>query len=151
MMLKTKILVVDDDVIFIESLKDLLEIEECDTHVAYSGYEALEKIKKEEFDIVLMDIKMPGMNGVEAFKRIKKINPRLAVILMTGFSVEDLMKEALKEGAFAVLDKPLDIPKLLGRLEAARSTGAGSRWGMQALNWFRQLRRSIKSRELNHE
>jgi len=117
---KLKILVVDDDVEFSDSLKDLLGLQGYNTKAIYSGYKALEKLKKEKFDIVLMDIKMPGMNGVEAFREIKKINCRLTVILMTGFSFEDLTEDAFKEGAFAVLYKPLDIPKLLQHLDAAR-------------------------------
>ncbi|MBF0503660.1 MAG: response regulator [Candidatus Omnitrophica bacterium] len=121
MPLKTKILVVDDDVEFTETLKDLLELEKCDASIIHNGYEALQKVRNEKFDIVLMDIKMPGINGVETLKEIKKIAPRLAVILMTGYSLEALIKDAFKEGALAVLDKPLDIPKLFGHLAAARS------------------------------
>ena len=118
---KLKVLVVDDDIDFSESLRDLLELQGYDATAIYSGYKALEKLKKEKFDIVLMDIKMPGMNGVEAFREIKKINARLVVILMTAFSFEDLTEDAFKEGAFAVLYKPLDIPKLLQHLDCAKS------------------------------
>lgn len=121
MNVKTKILVVDDDVKFTETLRDLLEVEGYDAHAIYSGYEALERVKKEKFDILLMDIKMPVMNGIEVLQEIKKMTPRPVVILMTGFTVEDLVKDAIKEGAVAVLYKPLDIPQLLQRLDTVRS------------------------------
>jgi CheY-like chemotaxis protein len=124
MSIKTRILVVDDDEEFTETLRDLLEIEEYTASATFCGDEALDKVKREKFDIVLMDIKMPGMNGIEVLKEIKKIIPCPVVILMTGFTVEDLIQEALDEGAFAVLYKPLDIPQLLQRLEAVRNTPA---------------------------
>ena len=117
---RTKMLVVDDDVKFTETLKDLLEEKCYDASAVYNGYEALERIKKEKFDIVLMDIKMPVMNGIEALREINKMILRPVVILMTGFTLEDLIKEALQEGAFAVLYKPLDIPELLQRLDMAK-------------------------------
>lgn len=117
MLLKNKILVVDDHIEFAESLKDLLEAQGYDVDIAYSGLEALDKINKEQFAVVLMDTKMPGMSGVEALKVIKKDNPSIYVVLITGFSVEDVVQDAFKEGAVTVLYKPLDIPKLLQYLE----------------------------------
>ena len=71
-----------------------------DASTIYNGYEALERVKKEKFDIVLMDIKMPVMNGIEVLREIMKMTLRPAVILMTGFTLEDLIKDALQGRGF---------------------------------------------------
>ena len=118
MNLNVKILVVDDYEEFAESLKDLLEAQGYDAKLVYSGQKALEMVKASKFDIVLMDIRMSGMDGVETLQEIKKINPAIVVILMTGYSVENVINNAIKEGALAVLNKPLDIPKLLQHFES---------------------------------
>ena len=78
-----------------------------------SGMEAIKRIKEEPFDMVFMDIKMPLMNGVEAFKKIKKISPNTFVMMMTAYAVEDFVQEALEEGAKGIMYKPLDIDNLL--------------------------------------
>ena len=65
---------------------------------------------------------MPVMNGIQVLQEIKKMTPRPVVILMTGFTLEDLIKDAIQEGAFAVLYKPLDIPNLLERLDTCQKT-----------------------------
>ena len=119
----TKILVVDDDKEFCASMTDILEAKGYAVESENSGQAAIANVKGKSFDVVLMDIKMPGMNGVEAFKQIKKIRPKTAVIMITGFSLEDLIKEALAEGAFGVLRKPLDIDKLIEQIELAKERG----------------------------
>ena len=70
-------------------------------------------MKKTHFDAIFMDIKMPGINGVQTFREVKKIDPEAAVIMMTAYSVEDLVKEALEEGAYAIVYKPFDIDKVV--------------------------------------
>lgn len=79
----------------------------------------------EPFDIVVMDMKMPGMNGVESFVEMKRLRPELKVILVTAYSVESMVRHALEEGVYAVLDKPLDIRRLFDRIEQARKAGKG--------------------------
>ena len=118
MNLNKKILVVDDYGEFAQSLRDLLEAQGYDAMLAYSGKDAVQMIKDSSFDIVLMDIGMSGMDGVEALKEIKKISTAIVVILMTGYSVEEVVNNAIKQGALAVLNKPLDIPKLLQHFES---------------------------------
>jgi len=88
-----------------------------------SGEAAIAKVNEKSFDVILMDIKMPTMNGVETFKQIKKISPKTAVIMVTAYSLENLIKEALAEGAFGVLHKPLDIDKLIEQIELAKERG----------------------------
>jgi len=125
MKVTARVLVVDDHVEFAESLRDLLEAKGYDTAAVYSGHDALERIKKEKFDIVLMDTRMPEMNGVTALQKIKKADNSIAVILMTGFSVDDVIKNAFKEGALAVLNKPLDIPGLFDHFMKIEDQGKG--------------------------
>ncbi len=87
--------------------------------LAENGYQAIEAAKQTSFDLVFMDIKMPGINGVQTFREVKKINPQAAVIMMTAYSVEDLVREALEEGAYAVVYKPFDIEHVVSIIEAA--------------------------------
>ena len=105
------------------SMTDILEAKGYEVESGNSGEEAIAKVKEKSFDVILMDIKMPTMNGVEAFKQIKKISPRTAVIMITAYSLEDLIKEALREGAFGVLQKPLDIDKLIEQIGLAKEKG----------------------------
>lgn len=119
----TKVLIVDDDKEFCASMMDILEAKGYEVKSENSGEAAIAKAKEEPFDVILMDIKMQGMNGVEAFKQIKKISPRTVVIMVTAYSVEDLIKEALAEGAFGVLRKPLDIDKLIEQIGLAKERG----------------------------
>jgi len=93
---------------------------------AKNGMEAIEKIKERSFDIVFIDIKMPFMNGVETYKKIKKIKPGTVVIMMTAYSVEDLVQEALREGVYGVIYKPLDIEKVLVIIDRVKKLKQGA-------------------------
>lgn len=115
-----RILVVDDDQRMANTLKDILSVKNFEAEVAFSGSEALEKLKRGRFDCVLSDIKMPEMNGVELFKAIKQTRPDMPVVLMTAFSTNKLVTEGLQEGVIASLSKPLDIEALLGFFSALR-------------------------------
>ena len=128
----TKILIVDDDKEFCTSMADILEAKGYAVESENSGEAAIAKVSarggsasggKEPSDVILMDIKMPTMNGVEAFKHIKKISPGTVVIMVTAYSLENLINEALAEGAFGVLHKPLDIDKLIEQIELVKERG----------------------------
>ena len=95
----------------------ILERKGCAVAIAENGLKAIEIAKNNPFDIIFMDIKMPFMNGVEAYKQIKKIRPGVKVVMMTAYAVEDLIGQALAEGAFGILYKPLDIQKMLDIIE----------------------------------
>jgi DNA-binding NtrC family response regulator len=82
-----------------------------------NGYQAIEAVKKTFFDIIFTDIKMPGINGVQTFREIKKIHPKAVVVMMTAYSVEELLKEALDEGAYATVYKPFDVDKIIAVIE----------------------------------
>ena len=116
-MSKTNILVVDDLRSIRVTLGGILEDKGHNVVTVEDGYQAIEAVKKTHFDIIFMDIKMPGINGVQTFREVKKIDPGAAVVMMTAYSVEDLVKEALEEGAYAVAYKPFDIDKIVVLIE----------------------------------
>ena len=111
-----KILVVDDDKRIVKTTCDILKIKGHDPIPAYTGEEGVEKVKDEKPDCVLMDIKMPGISGVEAMKRMKEIAPALPIVLVTAYATEDLMDEAKQAGAYAILSKPLNFQMILSFL-----------------------------------
>jgi DNA-binding NtrC family response regulator len=114
------ILIVDDNRDLCEMLTDIMEMEGFRVTLAHDGFEALKLAGSQSFDIVLMDIKMPGMNGVETYKKFKELAPGTPVIMITAFALEDLVREALREGAYAALQKPLDFNELFAIIEDAR-------------------------------
>ena len=117
--METNILVVDDLKGMRVTLGGILEDEGHNVVLAENGYQAIEAAKQTSFGLIFMDIKMPGINGVQTFREVKKINPQAAVIMMTAYSVEDLGREALEEGAYAVVYKPFDIENILSIIESA--------------------------------
>lgn len=121
---KRKILVVDDNIDFCENITDILRLKGFKVAMAHDGYRAFEMVKDDNFDLVLMDVKMPRMNGVEAFRRLKNIRPEIPVIMMTAYTVENLMREALREGAYGAFYKPINMEVLLCSIEQAFRKGA---------------------------
>ena len=118
-----KIFVVDDDRDFAEGLADVLEMAGHDVEVAFNGQDALEVLIQSDFDVAFMDVVMPGMNGVESFLEIRKFKPDAKVFMMTGYSVQELLDQAIDNGALGVLDKPVGIDDLLTRLEGVKPEG----------------------------
>jgi DNA-binding NtrC family response regulator len=115
-----KILVVDDDKRIVKTTCDILKIKGHEPIAAYSGEEGMEKVSSDPPDCVLMDIKMPGINGVEALKRMKQIVPALPVVLVSAYATDDLLQDAKRSGAYAVLSKPLNFPMILSFLSLLR-------------------------------
>jgi DNA-binding NtrC family response regulator len=112
-----RILIVDDDIGMSETLSDILSDVEYDVSIINDGYKAIDMIRKNSYDLVLLDIKMPVINGVETYKKIKAIIPSLKVIMMTAYSVEELVEEAINEGAFGIVYKPMNVKNLLAIIE----------------------------------
>lgn len=104
-----RVLLVDDEESLRITLAANLELEGFEVVEASSGEEALSAAQGQSFDIVLTDIRMPGMNGIELFRRLKAANPHLPVVLMTAFANEDLVDDGLRNGAFTLLSKPFDL------------------------------------------
>jgi len=120
----SKILVVDDNEEFCQNMTDILELRGYKVTTTSDGLKALELIKQGDFILVLLDIKLPVMGGVATFRKIKEIVPNTPVIMITAHAVEDLIREALREGAFGVLKKPLDLDSLFALIEKAVAEGA---------------------------
>ena len=122
MQAKADVLVVDDQIGMLETFTDILEHKGFSVAIAEDGFQAIKRVKEQGFDIIFMDIKMPGINGVQTFREIKKINPKASVIMMTAYSVEDLVKEAIEEGAYTVIYKPFDMDKVIQTIERVLET-----------------------------
>jgi len=101
-----KVMVVDDDSIIVEAVKTLLKTEGHDAIGVYSGEECLDNLGREKVDLILLDIKMPGMDGIETLKNVKGIKPEVYVVMLTAFATVDTAIEAMKEGAFDYIRKP---------------------------------------------
>lgn len=114
---KLRILIADDEEGLRLSMAGILELEGHDVVTAGNGYEAIEKVKEGSFDIAFLDIKMPGIDGVETFKEIKRISPETIVIMMTAFAVKDLIREAISEGAYACISKPFDMDRIIDTIK----------------------------------
>ncbi|MEM7755258.1 MAG: response regulator [Planctomycetota bacterium] len=113
------VLVVDDERHMRTTLAEILETEGYQVETADSGEEAVQRCDQRTFDVVLMDVRMPGINGVEAFRRIREHNKQARVVLMSAFTVDDLRRVALEEGAAALLPKPLNLDTVTRLIEHA--------------------------------
>ncbi len=112
-----RVLVVDDDRGMAETLRDVLGASGYQVEIAFSGREALERARERPPDGILMDLRMPDLNGVEAFRELKRLTPDSFVIFMTAHSASGLVEEARTEGAVEVLAKPLDLAQTLSLIE----------------------------------
>ncbi|MBC8552943.1 MAG: response regulator [Candidatus Brocadiales bacterium] len=110
---KTTILVVDDESAIRDMLQEVLEDRGYKVYVAANGYTAIEIAKKTHFDIMFIDILMPGIDGFQTLEEIKIIDPVTNVIMMTGQDIEDFTEQAVSRGAFAHITKPVDLVSLL--------------------------------------
>jgi DNA-binding NtrC family response regulator len=119
-----KVLLVDDEVDFVEALADRLEARGLEVDKTFSGQEALEAAERKVFDAIVLDMAMPGMNGIETLERLLEINPDLQVILLTGRATLEQAAAAIRMGALDLLEKPADIDNLVSKIELA----ATRRW-----------------------
>ncbi len=118
-----RVFIIDDDRDHAESVADVLGMRGFETELAFSGEAGLARFRESSFDIVFMDVKLPGMNGVETFFEFRKLKPDVKVMLMTGFSLEQLVAQAVENGALGVLRKPFEIKELLDVLEQVKPRG----------------------------
>ena len=117
--MKIKILLVDDESEFVDTLAERLEARNFNTSVAYSGDNALELCKNHEFDIIILDVLMPGIGGIETLKCIKKMLPLVQVIMLTGNATVGNAILGMKHGAYDFLMKPIEIEELLQKINDA--------------------------------
>jgi len=109
MMKKKRVLIADDEPSMRTTLSDILADNGFEVSTAEDGHAAVEMCEREDYDVVLMDVRMPGIGGVEAFRRIRKSPSDVRVILMSAYGEDDLKHAALQDGAIAFLDKPLNL------------------------------------------
>ena len=114
-----KMMLVDDEERFLETTKKLLDRKGFEVVTATSGMEALEKLNSRHIHVVILDVKMPGMDGVETLKEIKKFFPLVEVIMLTGHATVESAVVGLKSGAFDYLMKPCDIDELIAKTQEA--------------------------------
>lgn len=117
----TKVLIVEDDQDFAESLVIALGLRQCEVDVAHTGEEAVSRFRETLYDIAFMDIKLPGMNGVESLAQIIGMQPDARVVMMTGFSEPALLNEARAAGAQDVLRKPFRMRELFSFIDAVQN------------------------------
>ena len=119
--MNTTVLLVDDEVPFVETMKKRLSKRNLSVLTAFSGPEALERIGKiGNIDVIILDVKMPGMDGIETLREIKKLCPLIEVIMLTGHATIETGIEGMKLGAFDYLMKPCDIDLLLTKVNEAK-------------------------------
>ncbi|MGW8265559.1 MAG: response regulator [Longimicrobiales bacterium] len=126
-MSECKVLLVDDEVDFVDVLADRLEARDLDVYKAHSGEAALALAEERTFDAIVLDMAMPGMNGIETLERLLEINRDLQVILLTGRATLEQAATAIRIGALDLLEKPAEIDILVAKIELA----ATRRWSLE--------------------
>jgi DNA-binding NtrC family response regulator len=119
-MISPLVLLVDDEVPFVETMTKRLSKRQLMVLSAYSGREALEKLEKNAVDVVILDVKMPGMDGIETLREVKKAHPLVEVIMLTGHATVETAVEGMRLGAFDYLMKPCEIEELLTKVGEAK-------------------------------
>ena len=108
-----KVLMVDDEEDFVNTLSERMKMRDLDSDVALDGEQALQRVEDDIPDVMVLDLKMPGIDGLEVLRRVKKAYPQIPVIILTGHGSEKDEAEARRLGAFEYLQKPVDIEKLV--------------------------------------
>lgn len=116
----TRVLLVDDEHEFLQTLSERLKTRGLRVDIALSGEEALQKLSSELFQVIVVDLSMPGMDGLETTKRIKEMNPSLEVIILTGYGTVRSGVDAMKIGVSDFIEKPVEINSLLEKIGIAR-------------------------------
>jgi DNA-binding NtrC family response regulator len=112
------VLVVDDDQSILSIFEFILKETGYNTITASSGQDCLDILKKgPKIDLVFLDVKMPGITGIDVFKQIQKTDPKLLVVMMTGYSEDELIKEVFELGAYGIIYKPFDMEEILSVVE----------------------------------
>jgi CheY-like chemotaxis protein len=122
-MSRTRILIVDDDAAITATFENILSGEGYDVATATDGDRALDLATREPFDVVLLDLVMPGIDGLDALRRLREVAPRARIIILSAYIEPDREAEAFRLGAEAVLSKPPDLNKLLRFLGELMQSG----------------------------
>ena len=123
-MAKAEVLLVDDEEVFVDALARRMNKRGLQVDTAENGNVALEKAAGESFDVIVLDLAMPGLDGIETLERLRDLNPDVQVILLTGHGTVGTGVEAMKLGAHDFLEKPCDFDELLSKIDQASARKA---------------------------
>ncbi len=115
-----KVLLVDDEVVFTENMSSLLDTRGYQVTAVNNGQSAISALEEKDFDVVVLDLKMPGMDGISTLKEISKLGIFTEILVLTGHGSIDTAMEAIKLGAYDYLTKPCDVEELTAKIEGAR-------------------------------
>lgn len=118
-----RVLIADDEIEFTSTLEARLKLRNFETKTVSSGIAALKAIEKDPPDVLLLDLKMPDLNGLEVLAKVKEDFPAIEVIILTGHGSFEAGKEGMEQGAFDYIMKPVDLSQLIGKIEEAYQKG----------------------------
>ncbi|MBM4328640.1 MAG: response regulator [Deltaproteobacteria bacterium] len=119
MILPPRVLIVDDEERFRITLSKLLAERDLDVHHAGSGMEAVQEVQHRLYDVIILDVKMPGMDGIEALREVKRVSPGTEVILLSGHATVESAIEGMRLGAYDYVTKPCEIDVLMEKINGA--------------------------------
>ena len=122
--MKSRLLLVDDEEQFVEALSERLTMRDYDVTTSLTGEDAIEKIKNYNFDVVILDVRLPGIEGAEVLREIKNLKPLAEVIMLTGHGTVEMAIEGMKLGAFDFLMKPCETEDLTAKIDKAHDRKA---------------------------
>jgi DNA-binding NtrC family response regulator len=122
---QSRVLLVDDETIFTRNISKLLKTRGYEVTAVNSGDEAIRELERSSFDVIVLDLKMPGMDGITTLKEIMKLGLYTETLILTGHGSIDSALEAMKLGAYDYLTKPCEIDELVAKIEAALEKKAG--------------------------
>ena len=114
-----KVLLVDDEEEFVKTLAERLKLRDLGSDTVYDGEGALDYVEKQEPDVMVLDLRMPGIDGMDVLKKVKEAYPEIQVIILTGHGTEKDEEEARRLGVFDYMQKPVDIDSLIQRMKDA--------------------------------
>ena len=114
-----RVLLVDDETEFVQAMAERLKMRDLDANTVYDGEQALSFVGGQEPDVMVLDLKMPGIDGMEVLRQVKKSYPKLQVIILTGHGTEKDEEEARRLGAFDYLEKPVSLDVLIKKMKQA--------------------------------
>ena len=118
-MAEMKVLLVDDEAVFVQTLSERLKMRDLKSDMVYDGNQAIDFVNENEPDVMVLDLKMPGIDGMEVLRRVKKMYPNIEVIILTGHGTDRDEDESRRLGVYDYLKKPVDIEVLVERIKAA--------------------------------
>jgi DNA-binding NtrC family response regulator len=122
--MKTRILLVDDEEQFVQALSERLTLRGYDVTTSLSGEDALKKLKHYNYEVVILDVAMPGLDGIATLREVKKLKPLTEVIMLTGHATVETAIEGMKLGAIDYLVKPCETEELVNKINSARQRKA---------------------------